>query len=45
MFFMKKHMTQCHFHITSYLTELCGFGDFLGQSTLCDAYHKKRALH
>ena len=28
-----------HFHITSYLTELSVFGDFLRMWTFCDACH------
>ena len=27
-------------HITSYLTELCAFVDFLPMRTLCNAYYK-----
>ena len=43
-----EYLSQCHFHIASYSTELCVFyilGDFLGKMTLRDGYHKNHASH
>ena len=42
MLFMNKQITKCHFHITSYLTELYFFRK---KDVLCDAYHKEHASH